>query len=175
MSYMPTTNFRLKLRSSAALIMAATLLGGCSGGIGDMFGGNSAGLATTASIPEAAKVDPACATLVSQIDGLKNEGVADKVANAAAKKYKMSPADLSKADQLNKANGEFQAKCSVGPKPSQTAAVSAPAVPPVAQMAAKAAAAKATASASTVASSAVSDTATSAATTAAKAAVAKAQ
>jgi hypothetical protein len=164
MSYMPTSHFRPKFSSSVALIIGATLLGGCSGGLGDMFGSSSsAGLTSTASIPEVAKADPACATLVSQIDGLKKEGVADKVEKAAAKKYKMSSVDLVKADQLNKANGDFQAKCSVGPKPSQTA-MATPAVPPaVAQIAT----AKAT--------SAVSGATSGAATTAAKAAVAKAQ
>jgi hypothetical protein len=171
---MPTSNFRPKFSASAALLIGATLLGGCSGGLGDMFG-SSAGLTSTASIPEVAKVDPACATLVSQIDGLKNDGVADKVAKAAAKKYKMTAADLTKADQLNKANGDFQAKCSVGPKPSQSAAVSAPSMSPVAQLAASKATTKASAAASTAATGAVSDAATSAATTAAKAAVAKAQ
>jgi hypothetical protein len=145
------TSFRPKFSSSAVLLIGATLLGGCSGGISDMFGG-SAGAATTASIPEVAKADPACSTLVSQIDGLKKEGVADKVAQAAAKKYKMSTADLGKADQLNKANGEFQAKCSVGPKPSQSASMAVPAVPP-----------------------ALAQAATAQAATAAKAAVAKAQ
>jgi hypothetical protein len=138
-------------RTSAIVIIGATLLGGCSGGLSDLGFSSNAGAATTASIPEIQKVDPACATLVSQIDGLKKDGVADKVAQAAAKKYKMNAADLGKADQLNKANGEFQAKCAVGPKPSQTAAATV-AVPPV-----------------------VAQAATAQATTAAKAAVAKAQ
>jgi hypothetical protein len=154
---MPTT-----LRTSAALIIGAALLGGCSGGLSDLgFGGSNAG-ATTASIPEVAKVDPACATLVSQIDGLKKDGVADKVAQAAAKKYKMSAVDLGKADQLNKANGEFQSKCAVGPKPSLTTAASAMASPVAA------------AAAAPVAQAATAQV-TAAATSAAKAAVAKAQ
>jgi hypothetical protein len=125
--------FMTSIRSSLALLLSAAFLGGCSGGgLSDLGFGSNAGAATaTASIPEVAKVDPACATLVSQIDGLKKDGVADKVAQAAAKKYKMTPADLGKADQLNKANGEFQSKCAVGPKPSQTAAVSVPTVTPV--------------------------------------------
>jgi hypothetical protein len=161
---MPTTNsrsnFKSLLKNSAALVITATLLGGCSGGLGDVFGGSSSGLSTTASIPEVAKADPACATLVSQIDGLKKDGVADKVSQAAAKKYKMTAADLGKADQLNKANGDFQAKCSVGPKPSQTASVVVPAVPAALAQAT-------TAQASTAAASVAKG--------AAKAAVAKAQ
>jgi hypothetical protein len=154
---MPTT-----FRTSAALLISATLLGGCSGGLSDLgFGSSNAGV-STASIPEVPKVDPACATLVSQIDGLKKDGVAEKVAQAAAKKYKMNAADLGKADQLNKANGEFQAKCAVGPKPSMTTTAAA-AMAPVAAATAAPVAQAATAQA------------TAAATTAAKAAVAKAQ
>ena len=157
---MPTTQFRPKFasstKSSIALLIAASLLGGCSGGVGDMFGSSSAGLTTTtASIPEVPKVDPACTSLVSQIDGLKKEGVADKVAQAAAKKYKMNAVDLGKADQLNKANGEFQAKCAVGPKPSQTAAMAA--------------------AVSAAATQAATAQAATTATTAAKAAIVKAQ
>lgn len=85
----------------------ALLLAGCANDGGGMFGAT-----TTASLPEKPKVDPACVTLTSQIDGLRREGVADKVEKAAAKKYKMTPADLTKAAQLNKANAEFQGKCS---------------------------------------------------------------
>jgi hypothetical protein len=140
--------------SSVALLLGATLLGGCSGGLSDLGFGSNAG-AVTASIPEVAKVDPACTTLVSQIDGLKKDGVADKVAQAAAKKYKMNAADLTKADQLNKANGEFQAKCAAGPKPAQTASMSAPAMPPAATAAVTQAAAPLTAQAATAAKAAV--------------------
>ena len=43
---------------------------------------------------------------------LRKEGIADKIEKAAAKKYKMTQADLSKADQLTKANTEFQFRCS---------------------------------------------------------------
>jgi hypothetical protein len=141
----------ITLRATLIALLGTTLLGGCSGGLADLgFGGSPS--ATTASIPEVVKVDPACATLVSQIDGLKKDGVADKVAQAAAKKYKMNAADLGKADQLNKANGEFQAKCAVGPKPAQTAAAM---VAPAMSQAAAPAASKAVAAATTAAASAV--------------------
>jgi len=42
---------------------------------------------------------------------LQQEGVAAKVEKAAAKKHKMTAADLNKAAELNKANAEFQSKC----------------------------------------------------------------
>ena len=58
------------------------------------------------------KVDPACVTLASRIEALRKEGIADKIEKAAAKKYKMTQADLAKADQLTKANADFQFRCS---------------------------------------------------------------
>lgn len=110
----------LKFSSLAA---AALIVAGCSN-----FG---EGLLNTASIPEpqAPRVDPACVTLTAQIDSLRKDGVQDKIEKAAAKKYKMTPLDLAKADQLNKANADFQARCStLQPKAQQTAAAQ-PATP----------------------------------------------
>ena len=78
---------------------------------------NDGGLFTTGAIgaqqvAEAPKVDPACVSLATRIDGLRREGVSDKIEKAAVKKYKMTQADLGKADQLTKANAEFQLRCS---------------------------------------------------------------
>jgi len=73
---------------------------------------------TTGSIGSSAaselRVDPACVTLSSRIEALRKEGIGEKIEKAAAKKYKMTQADLNKADQLTKANAEFQMKCSPG-------------------------------------------------------------
>ena len=98
------------LHAPAVVLAGAVLVAGCAEN-STVFGGSAL---TTASVPaaEPAKADPACVTLASQIDTLKKEGVADKVAQAAVKKHKMTTADLAKADQLNKANTDFQAKCS---------------------------------------------------------------
>lgn len=74
---------------------------------------------------QAAKTDPACTQLFAQIDTLRKDGVPEKVEKAANKKYKMTNADLNKADQLNKANAEFQAKCT--PQPTQASAQPPPA------------------------------------------------
>ena len=84
---------------------------------------------TTSSVTPAAapKIDPACYSLASQIDGLRKDGIADKIEKASAKKYKMTAADLGKANELNKANADFQTKCSVGPKPTVTQAAIVPA------------------------------------------------
>jgi hypothetical protein len=127
-----------KLHAPAIVLAGAALLAGCAEN-STVFGGSSN--LTTASVTEPPKADPACVTLASQIDGLKKEGIADKVAQASIKKYKMTQADLTKADQLNRTNTEFQAKCSmVKPSPASQSASAAPSIPPAATAAAAAAA-----------------------------------
>lgn len=119
----------------------------------------------------ATRVDPACVTLTSQIDQLRKEGVADKIEKAAAKKYKMTPADLAKANELNRANAEFQTRCStITPRPAQQAAAAAPTAgtqvaqsaqgqaPSTAQKAAAGAATKATSAAAAPAAKAAPKT-----------------
>lgn len=98
--------------SLAVTTSLALILGGCANDGSSTFGGNMFGPTTTASIPEKPRTDPACFSLTSQIDALKKEGIAEKVEKAAAKKYKMTAADLNKAAQLNRSNAEFQSKCS---------------------------------------------------------------
>lgn len=110
------------LTRATSLAMAVCLggiLAGCANDGGGMFGAT-----TTASIPEKPKVDPACVALTSQIGSLRQAGIVEKVEKAAAKKYKMTTTDLTKAAELNKANAEFQDKCSAT---SVTAAMAAPA------------------------------------------------
>lgn len=107
----------LKTTTVALLTGVGLALGGCSSsGSGGFLGLGDSSPITTSSLPEAAKVDPACAGLSSQIAALRQEGVADRIEKAAAKKYKMTAADLTKADQLTKASADYQAKCSVGGK-----------------------------------------------------------
>jgi hypothetical protein len=92
--------------ASAALVLAGVLLAGCAEG--------NDGLFTTGSLtggPEA-KADPACLSLASRIEALRKDGIPAKIEKAAAKRYKMTQADLGKADQLTKTNAEFQARCS---------------------------------------------------------------
>ena len=115
-----------QLQAPAIVLASAVLLAGCADSSG-MFGGSNN--LTTASVVETPKTDPACVTLATQIDGLKKEGVADKVQQASIKKYKMTTADLAKADQLNKANADFQMKCSVIKPSPVTQAAMVPAAP----------------------------------------------
>ena len=107
-----------KRASSRALVLGGLVLAGCAEGGDNIF--------TTGSLsgqPEA-KADPACVTLVANIETLRKEGIADKIEKAAAKRYRMTQADLKKADQLTKANAEFQGRCSTV-RPTTTATTAA--------------------------------------------------
>lgn len=103
------------IRATAqTLVLASLALAGCAGDGSDNFlntAFTTGALGTQAAAPEP-KVDPVCVTLASRIETLRKEGVADKIEKAAAKKYKMTQADLTKADQLTKANADFQFRCS---------------------------------------------------------------
>lgn len=128
--------------TASSVVLMGTLLAGCAGDSGMGGGLFQTGAVTQAVAPApiaapASRVDPACVTLSQQIDGLRQAGVATKVENAAAKKYKLTAADIVKADQLNKANADFKAKC--GPQlPAAAAPGQGSVVPAVAAPAAAA-------------------------------------
>ena len=132
------------IRASAqTLVLASLALAGCAGDGSDNFFTTGA-LGTQAAAPEP-KVDPACVSLASRIETLRKEGVAEKIEKAAAKKYKMTQADLTKADQLTKANADFQFRCStIMPRSASTSPPSAAPLPaPAPKDSAKAASAPA--------------------------------
>jgi hypothetical protein len=124
-----------------ALALTGIMLAGCA-----MEGGD--GLFTTGSLTgttqaSAEKADPVCITLASRIESLRKDGIPDKIEKAAAKRYKMTQSDLGKADQLTKANAEFQAHCStITPRPTAAEAPAEPAARAAPKKAAKANAAK---------------------------------
>jgi hypothetical protein len=123
-----------KRASSRALVLGGLVLAGCAEGGDNIFTtGSLSGQATAA-----AKVDPACVQLASSIEALRKEGIPDKIEKAAAKRYKMTQADLKKADQLTKTNADFQGRCSTVPRTTTTAE----APPPATEKTAKAAAPK---------------------------------
>jgi hypothetical protein len=102
----------LKLTRRLLPVLAAALVAGCAAD-----GTLDTGVTTSSVNTSQAAADPVCTQLVSHIETLRRDGIADKIEKAANKKYKMTTADLTKADQLNKANAEFQSKCT--PKPLQ--------------------------------------------------------
>jgi hypothetical protein len=105
----------------------------------------SGGLLTTQGIAPAkaetaAKVDPACASLASQIDTLRKDAAVESLEKASAGKssnVSVKRASLAKQAELNKANADFQTKCGpVLPKPQSAQAPASAAVQPVASAAA---------------------------------------
>ncbi len=141
-----------------ALALTATLgmtlaLGACASE--QLIGGGT----TTSALPEkSASADPACGPLANQIDTLRKDGVADRVAAASQGKtptVNMKRESLAKVAELNKANADFQSKCSTIARPASApavaqaapAAVNAKAAAPVGAKAATSVAAKAAAKA----------------------------
>ncbi|MDH4981649.1 hypothetical protein [Hyphomicrobium sp. D-2] len=129
-------------RSTALVATAlACLLSGCAdGSLGSGFTTGSINPANETKQAEARSKEALCLTLTSQIEALNSEGISEKVSKAAAKKYKLKSGDLAKADELNKANTEFQAKCSsypprnvaeIEPKADAAATTKAAATPPL--------------------------------------------
>jgi hypothetical protein len=133
--------------SSQALLLASLLLAGCAADGSNLFTTGALGTPQQTAASEEAKVDPVCVSLVTRIETLRKEGVTEKIEKAASTKYKLTKSDLAKADQLTKANAEFQQRCSTM-TPAQMAAAQAAAPAPVAHApTAKKAAPKASASA----------------------------
>ena len=121
----------LNRAATLAFVAAGLVLAGCSGeGTDGIFTGSLANNTQNAAAPEP-RIDPVCVSLVSRIDTLRREGVGDKIEKAAAKRYKMTSADLGKVDQLTKANAEFQLRCSTITPAGNTAQT--PAAPPPAK------------------------------------------
>lgn len=110
----------------ASAVAGAALLAGCADS-NNLFNSSSSSNLTTSSVSPATapKVDPVCVSLSAQIDSLRKDGISEKVEKASQKKYKLTTAELAKADQLNKVNADFQSKCS-SYKPT-TASAAAPA------------------------------------------------
>ena len=88
----------------------AVMLSACAG---DSFVGGEG--TTTSALPAKPKADAACAPLAAKIEELRKDGVAERVEKAAAGKgatVSVKRDSLVKLAELNKANAEFQAKCS---------------------------------------------------------------
>ncbi len=129
------------MNKSPALVIAAlgaTLLAGCSSD-GNLFGSSlttqSIGTnANSTAVAAAPRVDPACYSLSQRIDTLRKDGLTDRLEKASVGKsstVQIKRVSLAQAAELDKANAEFQAKCSAfGPRPPvQTTAQVAPGAP----------------------------------------------
>jgi len=112
---------KTRLLSIPALMLCSALVAGCAGDqMSSIFGGGE-----TASIaPPQPKVDPACVSLSAKIEELRKEGITEKVQQASAGKgatVSVKRASLAKMAELDKANADFQAKCSTITPKQQTA------------------------------------------------------
>jgi hypothetical protein len=109
--------------ATTAAVAVCLLVAGCAqDGTLSTNGLNTSSIEQKKAAEQAEKNNAECATIASQIEALHRDGAAAKVTKAASKKYKMKAADLAKADELNKANAEFQGKCSNYPPPTIAAA-----------------------------------------------------
>ncbi len=99
--------------ASAVLLAALSAMGGCADG--DNFLSSSL---TTASIEPAAKserIDPQCVALMSKIDALRKEGTPgrlEKVSTGKTATAVVKRESLQRMTELDKANAEFQSRCS---------------------------------------------------------------
>lgn len=116
------------------------LLAGCSSG-GGLFGNSlttqsiSTSTTTAPAIAAAPKVDPACYSIAQRIETLRKDGLTERLEKAAAGKsstVSVKRTSLAQAAELDKANAEFQAKCSAfGPRPMQSAQPAPVGAPPI--------------------------------------------
>jgi hypothetical protein len=114
---------RMIIFSSSALLLAFNLAGCASDGSLQL---------TTGSIDQQSKtaaknVDPACIALTTRIADLRKEGTPDRIAKVAAGKTKTAQVKreaLARMTELDKANKDFQQKCSTiaTPEPAKPAA-----------------------------------------------------
>jgi hypothetical protein len=128
------------LKSSATLVavsLGAAVLAGCSSD-GGLFGNSLTTQSITATptsgqvVAAAPKTDPACYALTQRIDMLRKDGLTERLEKASVGKSStvaVKRESLAQAAELDKANAEFQAKCStlgVRPSPVATTAQAAP-------------------------------------------------
>jgi hypothetical protein len=159
-----------------AVVAGTGLLGACSGD-GGLLGSNL----TTSSLTNStsttgtpaqstAKIDPACIALVAKIDSLRRDGVTERVEKASVGKsasVTVKRTSLAQITELDKANAEFQSKCStLGLRPMTATAPTSSASPIITSSttpAAKVATSSTTASPTALAPKASSPAATSSA------------
>ena len=118
---------RMIIFSSSALLLALNLAGCASDGSLQL----TTGSIDQQNITAAKSVDPACTALTARIADLRKEGTPDRIAKVAAGKTKTAQVKreaLARMTELDKANKDFQQKCSTiatpaPAKPASTAKV----------------------------------------------------
>jgi len=106
--------------------LGAALLSGCANDGGLL----STGALATASVAEPAQskqpaVDPQCVALLTRIEALRKEGTPERIEKVAAGESataQVKRASLSKIVELDKANADYQARCSTLTPQQQAAA-----------------------------------------------------
>ena len=112
-------DMQIKYVMAPAMVIAALFSGGCASD-GSLIGPNMATSSTTPAKPvaKAPKIDPACIQLTARIDAIRKDGIVDrveKVSTGKSKTVSVYRSSLAKMAELDRANAEFQAKCSSWP------------------------------------------------------------
>jgi hypothetical protein len=118
------------------LISGVSLLAGCSSD-GSLLPSSltTSSLSTTSSTQTASttpRVDPACVGLAQRIEALRRDGVIDRAEKASVGKtttVAVKRASLAQIAELDKANAEFQSRCSTVPVQAQAQVVPITAIP----------------------------------------------
>lgn len=130
---------KMKPTFAFAAIVSATMLAGCAADGTLLQTGSITDDTSATAVAAKPKVDPACVALVAKIDSLRQEGTPsrlEKVASGKTPTASVKREALARMSELDKANAEFQAKCST----MGTMAAAAPAAVPAATSAADTAA-----------------------------------
>lgn len=120
------------LSSILTVTALAVSVAGCSSDGGMLGSSLTTSSVDPAKAAAAAKLDPACIALTAKIDGLRKDGVTERVEKASAGKttnVSVKRESLAKMAELDKANSDYQTKCSAPglAKPAPAAAAVVPA------------------------------------------------
>lgn len=116
---------KIKLAIAGSALLFAAGLAGCASDGSLALSTGSIGDAENSA--QAQRIDPACVSLMARIDELRKEGTPERLAKVATGKSKtanVKRSALARMSELDKANSEFQQKCSTlaAPKPAKPAA-----------------------------------------------------
>jgi hypothetical protein len=117
------------------LLSGVTLLAGCSSDgslLPPSLTTSSLSTSSTQTASATPRVDPACAGLAQRIEALRRDGVIDRAEKASVGKtttVAVKRASLAQIADLDKANAEFQARCSTVPIQTQAQVVPITPVP----------------------------------------------